>query len=152
MIKEAFTRAASKPEGSSSIDFLEAILRERPDLQDKMAYFPEQGIWGHVVFIGNEVFKGPIAAKWIRAFDWECQVLQQSAGKGLPVPEVTYVGKEAVFFGMRRMPGVVLGEDFCDRLTQDEQRILAKDIVSFIMDMAQALPLRDGKFAGHGDL
>lgn len=152
MIRHAFSRAAAKPEGSGGIGFLEAILRERPDLRGKTAYFPAQGNRAHTVFIGNEVFKGPNGLLKSVFFDEEHQVLKQLEGKGLPVPKVTCVGKEAVFFGMTRLPGVELGADFRDRLTVDEQCVLAKDLVNFLVGMACALPVQERLFAVHDDL
>ena len=152
MIRKAFKRAAIKPEGTSGVDFVEAILRERPDLRGQPVSFPTFGAVAHTVFIGNEVFKGPKEDWGIPGFDREYKVLQKLDGKGLPVPKVTCVGKEFIFFGMTRMPGVPLGKDFCDRLTGEEQRALARDIAGFMIDMALALPARNGEFALHKDL
>lgn len=154
MIRKAFTRAA-EPGELSGIDFLEAILRERPDLRGQKVSSPGQGGCGHIVSIGNEIFKGPQRIRdqaGIDKFDRECRLLRQLEGKGLPVPRVTCVGREFLFFGMTPMPGVVPGENFCDRLTPDQQRALAKDVVGFIVDMALALPPQNGKFAVHNDL
>ena len=153
---QAFSRAAAKPEGPSQVDLLEAILRERPDLHGEMVYFPGvsgskndgqknivpghfQGGNAYIIFIGNEVFK---AASFGSAeyFDKEWQTLCQMEGKGLPVPEVTCVGKEAVFFGMTRLPGVQLSKDFLDVFKPEEIELLAHDLGDFIAGMAKALP------------
>jgi aminoglycoside phosphotransferase (APT) family kinase protein len=151
MMREAFLKASAKPEGSSGIDFLEAILRERPDLREQRAYFPKQGWNAHTVFIGDEVFKGPRQEMHVAGFDNEYQTLQQMTGKGLPVPEVTCVGKDAVFFGMKRLEGVILPDNFTEIFTQEEQRALAKDIIAFVVGMSQEFPLQDDKFMGHRD-
>lgn len=162
MIRQAFSRAAAKPEGSSGTDFLEAILEERPDLRGQMAYFPgerpdadghAQGGAAHTIFIGDEVFKAPKCAEWTPHCDAECKILQQMEGKGLPVPKLTYVGKKAFFFGMTRMPGVNLSSFEERQFTREEMHMLAGDIADFVIGMAQAFPLReDGKFMAHEDL
>jgi aminoglycoside phosphotransferase len=147
-MRVSFKRAAGKRQGPSVGDFLEAILRERPDLRKKTAYFPKQGLDAHTVIIGSEVFKGPRLG-FASRFDREHEILKAMEGKGLPVPKVTYVGKETIFFGMAKLPGVVLEGN---RLMRDQQRLLAKDIVDFCMGMACAAPKRNGKFAMHTDL
>lgn len=155
MIRRAFLRASTKQEGVTSAgDFLEAILRERPDLKGKGAYFPEQGANAYTVFIGNEVFKGPKDSHMLSWFDEEHKFLKKIEGKGLLVPKVTYVGKEAVFFGMTRMPGVELSMFAFDKdWTLNEQRTLVKEVIDFFVDLAQALPWIDGRlFAVHNDL
>lgn len=151
MVREAFSRAAKRPEGLSGNDFLDAVLRERPDLRGKMAYFSEKGGYGHTVFIGDEVFKGPRYAGMVDGFDLEHQRLLQMEGKGLPIPKVTYVGKETVFYGMTKVHGIVLYDVF-KSFSLDEKRVLAQDIVQFIVGMAYALPQKNGQFAMHGDL
>src|ERR1035437_2321952 len=106
MIKEAFYRAGAKPEGPSGIDFLEAILRERPDLRGQQVYFPGQGQKAHTVIIGDEVFKGPkqLHGECRDDFDTECRVLKELEGSGLPIPRITTVGKDFLFFGMTKTP------------------------------------------------
>jgi hypothetical protein len=172
MVRLAFNRAAAQQEGSSGIDFLEAILRERPDLREETAYFPGhmytandnngtatghfQGNCSHVVFIGDEVFKGPTELLLKRGesfFDEEYKTLKRFEGKNLPVPRVTYVGKETVFFAMTRLPGVQLPEDFMSRFTSEEVHVLADDLAGFITDTAEAFPQNDsGAFMQHFDL
>ena len=147
---KAFSRAAAKQKGSSGNDFLEAILRERPDLQGQMAYFPEQGGFAHTVIIGDEVFKGPKTKADVAEFDAEPDVLKQLEGKGLPVPVVTCVGKEHYFYCMMRTPGVEL-QSFYMELSADQEQALAEELVNFIINMALALPTQDGKYAVHAD-
>ncbi len=157
-LMQAFKRAAAKPEGRMGSDFLEAVLRERPDLQGQRAYFPAQGECGHVVFIGDEVFKGP--QDWmlfdykdqpVGDFDKEHETLSQLQGCGLPVPRVTCVGRQAYFYGMTRMPGVTLTEAF-KTMTDKEKRDAAFDIADFMIGMAKALPPQDGMYACQEDL
>ncbi len=157
-IMKAFARAAAKREGSSGNDFLEWILCERPDLKDKIdageltAYFPRQGMAGHTVIIGDEVFKGPARKELIKKFDEEPYLLKRLEQSDLPVPRVTCTGKDTVFFGMTRLPGVPLGYNVETRLTHEEQRLLAKDIVNFIVGLAHSLPSHGKLFAMHWDL
>ncbi|MBU6475339.1 MAG: aminoglycoside 3'-phosphotransferase/choline kinase family protein [Alphaproteobacteria bacterium] len=153
----AFSKAAAQPEGSGN-RFLEAILRERPDLQGEMAYFPSQGCFGYTVIIGDEVFKGPRPSTYVRSvdehvksFDREADVLQELEGKGLPVPRVTCRGKEAVFYGMTRLPGVTL-DGVQREMTEDEMKSLAEEVADFVIGMAQKLPREDGLYALQGDL
>jgi len=150
-MKEAFSKAA-KSSGLWGNNFREAILSERPDLQGKTAYFPQQGNASQSVIIGDEIFKRPSSPLKGLLFEEERNVLEQLEGKGLPVPKVTYVGKETVFFGMTVMPGVPLEKGFCDRLTPEEQCSLAKEIVNFIIGFASVLPVKNNEFAVHADL
>lgn len=153
-IGTAFVRALAKLAGGPSReDFLAAILSERPDLCKKTVFFPTQGAAAHTVFIENEVFKGPLMDnRAFRFFNKDCECLQMLMGKGLRVvPEITYIGQKANFYGMQRMPGMVLAGVILT-LTPEEKQHLAKDIADFIVDVARVLPRKDGKYARHGDL
>ncbi len=153
----SFNSSAAKPEGSGN-RFLEAILEERPDLKDRTAYFPEQGSFGYTVFIGDEVFKGPRHSmyiddigKYVREFEHEADVLQELEGKDLPVPRVTCRGKNTVFYGMTRLPGV--GFDGVQySMTEEQLKNLAEEVADFMMDMAKKLPRGNGLYAMQGDL
>jgi serine/threonine protein kinase len=153
MIREAFSRAAGKP-----VDFLEAILRERGDLREKIATgeltpeYPEKGDFAFTVIIGDEVFKGPKSREFVDGFDKEPEILKQLAGKGLPIPEVKWESRDSLIFSMTSIPGVALGERFEERTSVDEQRSLAKEIICFVIDMANALQPQEGKFIMHLDL
>jgi hypothetical protein len=155
---QAFSKAAARRLGSSGNEFLDAILRERKDLRKKqkqgklMVYYPQQGMAGHTIIIGNEVFKGPRSAERVEKFDDELHNLKDIEGKGLPVPRVTCVGKKSVFYGMTRMDGVELGHDVEGSLTPAQQRLLARDIADFIINLAEALPPHGKLFAMHWDL
>jgi serine/threonine protein kinase len=156
---EAFYRAAAKPIGSSGNDFLAAILRERKDLWGKGAYFPPRGGWAHTVVIGDEVFKGPkrdtlySPDEKIKKFDEEIEYLKSLQETGLPVPRITCEGKGAVFYGMTRVPGIVLGFNVDGRFNESEMRTLAKDIIGFVINMANAMPRNEkGEFIAHDDL
>ncbi len=153
----AFTKAAEKPEGSGN-RFLEAILEERPDLKDKTAYFPEQGSFGYTVFIGDEVFKGPRHSmyidnigQYVREFEHEADALQELEGKDLPVPRVTCRGKNTVFYGMTRLPGVTF-DSVQPQMSEAELKSLANEIADFMMDMAKKVPRENGLYAMQGDL
>jgi predicted Ser/Thr protein kinase len=156
MLRKAFARAAAKPDGTSDIDFLEAILREREDLREKIdkgeltAYFPDQGMWSHTVFIGDEVFKGPNTESLVYDFDAEAEILQELEGKGLPVPRVTCIGQQTVFFGMTRLPGVTF-KSVMQKMTPQQLLDLADDVADFMISMALALPREAGLFATQGD-
>ncbi len=149
MVMEAFSRAAAKPEGTN--DFLEAILRERPDLRDQPHHFATNGLHSNTVIFEQEVFKGPRYKNDVSSFDDEYGILQQMKGKGLPVPEVTYVGKETVFYGMTRVAGDDL-PDVIGKLTAEEKQLLAQDIADFIIRLAGAMPAGGGNFAKHADI
>ena len=163
---KAFARAVAKRKETSPIDLVEAVLHERPDLRGKTGYPTGQGTEAHTVFIGGEFFKAPQdliydeksgrliydAETAIAAFDKEIEFLQQLQGKGLPVPEITCVGKESVFYGMTSVKGVPLGKDFERIYSAEEQRLLARDIISFVVDMANALPQKNSAFITHDDL
>lgn len=156
MFREAFNKAGAKAEGTGKTDFLQAVLQERPDLRDKPAFFPTQGQKGHVVIIGDEVFKGPNrpTGESMDDYNTELATLQALAGSGITaaIPQITTEGKDFVLFGMSRVPGETMGYDYRTKLTTDEQKQLAKDLINFVVEMAHALPEKDGKFAMHADL
>jgi len=159
---EAFARAAEKREGSS--DFVEAILRERPELQGQKIEYPVQGNNSHVVFIGDRVFKGPRGTNIygqrlskeelgaaIDNIDEEAGILKQLKGKKLPIPEFISVGKESVFFEMTKMPGDVLDKNFEKHWSPEEQRSLARDLINFVINLANAVPQKNGAFLVQDD-
>lgn len=154
MIKEAFRTAGAKKEGESRIDILDAILAERGDLQGQGAYFPGQGQKAHTIIIGEEVFKGPkyASGEHLDDFNTECKYLKLLEGSGLPIPKITTIGKDFLFFGMTKTPGIEMPSVFSPDLTKGEKEALAKDLINFVIEMAHALPMQDGKFAMHDDL
>lgn len=156
MFREAFNKAGGKAEGAGKTDFLQAVLLERPDLQGQPAFFPAQGQKGHVVIIGDEVFKAPNRASGESMDDYKTELatLKALEGSGITaaVPKITTEGRDFLLFGMTRVPGVTMGYDYDSKLGKDEQRQLAKDIINFVIELAQALPQKNGKFAMHDDL
>lgn len=156
MFMEAFNKAGKKAEGMGQNAFLEAVLLERPDLQGKPEKFPTQGQKGHVVIIGDEVFKAPNRATGESMDDYNTELATLKALEGsditAAVPKITTEGKDFLLFGMTRVPGVTMGYDYGAKLSKSEQRQLAKDIINFIIELAQALPQKNGKFAMHDDL
>ena len=139
-----FSSAAAEQDGSSKNDFLDAILRERPDLRHELAYFPGQGRRAHTVFIGDEVFKTP--KEWYGFnFDEEYATLQRLEGQGLPVPEVTCVGKEFVFYGMTRLPGNMLTWDALEEMGHKARMDLAKEIAAFCVKLSEAVSEADAR-------
>ncbi len=152
MIREAFFRAGAKQDGVTSLEFLDAILEERPDLKGLPAYFPKQGYNGYTAFIGDEVFKGPRLESQSNDFEVEYQLLQYLNRSGVDsIPEVTCVGDKAFFYGMKRMEGVILPNDFTTLFSPGELQALAHDIIAFAVGMSEAFPKVDGKVMGHND-
>ena len=160
---QAFARSAAKPEGTSSNDFLEAILREREDLREKInngemiAYVPQYGKGEHKVIIADknfehaEIFKGPrVADNAFNRFFGEADWLEKLGGRGLPVPKVTCRGKESLFFGMEYLTDPLL-DSVLDEMTQEQLQVLATDVVNFLIGMANSAP-RDNLFPHHRDL
>src|SRR5258708_1834137 len=121
------------------MDFLKAILRERPDLEGKAATFPGQRQKGNVAVIADEVFKAPKRPEGEprEDFETECSFLRQLEGKSLPaaIPRITTVSKDYMFFGMTKVPGEQMGSDFESTLSKDEQLQLAKDVIDFVVEM-----------------
>jgi RIO-like serine/threonine protein kinase len=171
---EAFSKAAAQRGEEMGIGLVEAILSERADLRDGVAKgalsvsFAACGKNAHTVFIGDEVFKGPwlnkaatrpqsetqdvkMKSNRLADFENEIEALRHLEDSGLCVPKVTCVGTNALFFGMTRMPCVML-DDIIDAFTPQQERELAQDLADFIIRMARALPMKDGKYAKHGDL
>lgn len=162
-LKKAFLKTNKELATWAASEALDAILAERPDLCGKTAYFPGQGMAAghsaggnaHVIFIGDEVFKAP---RWISQgdvafFSREPEVLKQLEGRGLPIPRVTCIGRDAPFFGMTRMEGITIPKDFYRTFSPQELRCLARDLAAFAADMASALPVNEkGMVVAHQDL
>lgn len=151
-LMKAFNRAArpDDPPEPAHMTLVDAILAERPDLRDLPVEIPREGGVSNTVIIGDEVFKGPKAIVSTGHHERECDVLQQLGGRGLPVPEVTYVGRERVFFGMTRMPGVTVRKA---SLRDDEKFQLGKDVEDVLIEVAKACPDEGGeKFLTNSDL
>ena len=149
---EAFNKAGEKVESENRNGFYDAIILERPELEGKPAYFPEQGYCAYTIIIGDEVFKAPKKIISERNHEdeilREVEVLKGLEGSGLPVPKLTHVGKNACFFGMERMKGVKIPEDFIETFTKEQLISLAKDISSFTLDMILAFSDKE-KFTPH---
>lgn len=156
MVMEAFNKAGKKAEGMGQNAFLAAVLLERPDLLGKPEKFPTQGQKGNVVIIGDEVFKGPNRTSGESMDDYNTELATLKALEGsditAAVPRITAEGKDFIFFGMTRVPGETMGYDYGSKLSKDEQRQLAKDLINFVVELAHALPQKNGKFAVHDDL
>lgn len=148
-------RSGAKIFGSSSKEeLLNAVLAERPDLCSVPVSFPPQGMVGCTVRIGDEIFKTPLVKGegLFSSFNKDIENLQRLQGAGLSVvPRLTCLGKHFPFYGMTRMPGVPLS-DSLPNMTGQEKENLAKDVASFIADVAETLPARSGKYARHADL
>jgi hypothetical protein len=147
----AFKKAAARGHEQSAFSFLGAIENERPDVKSKLVALSSHHGLAQVAMTEDEVFKGPAERISIDAFEEEIERQQTLAKAGLPVPSVTFIGKDTVFFGMKRMPGVELASVF-DTLTDQEKRNIAKQVATFVVDMALALPQKDGQYARHEDL
>ncbi len=159
-MKNSFKSASAKPTGKTDRECLDAILRERPDLRGKPAYFPEQGYSAHTVIIGNEVFKTArtdsrdvaYLESLVLAIGHEYTILRYLQGKELPVAEATCKGQDAVFFGMTRVKGIKLDQAAIDMMTEREKRQVAKDIAEFMAKLSRAITTEDAKalgFTGH---
>jgi len=146
---KAYSRYAA--EKKKDVNFIDAILSEQPHLKHKKVVVPRQGGLSHTLFIGNEVYKGPSYFAEIDAIDEEISVLKKLSGKGLPVPEVTCQGRDAIYFGMTRIKGIPLHQ--CKLEISAKQRAqLAEEVVDAMIGIAEALPRENGKYTVHNDL
>ncbi len=142
--------------------FLKAILEERPDLKEKVnsgevqPNFPGLGYSAYTVILGDEVFKTSQSETWpgvevkdlILGIERERNLLGYLNGTGLPVPELTYVGKNFSFFGMKRLPGQVLMRHDIQQMAPDDKLRLAKEVAAFCADLSNAVPMDDAKEMG----
>ncbi len=145
MLRQSFSKAGAKQEGLSRLELDDAISRERPELQGRIAYFDEQGKCAHTLVFENEIFKGPSREDQIRFIEQECAILQHLEGKGLPVPVVTTVGKDSVFFGMTRIEGLSTMRVSVELLSSQDKDTLARDIAKFIHGFAKAFTDEDAE-------
>ena len=142
-----------------------AFLGTAPNFNGAVAYFPEQGNSAYTVIVrkkeGDEVFKSPrvnnIPDDGFKSFriedrvkriNLEGNILQHLHGRGLPVPELTYKGKDTVFIGMTRMKGVELNSVVLNRMEEQEKRRLAKDIAEFMSGFEKAILDQDTQSLG----
>lgn len=121
---------APAPENFSSAALIEAIKHERPDLKDETFYSPSYGRSSHTLFVGDEVFKGPMDSGDMSDFRKECRVMTAMKGQGLAAPELTTMGIKAPFYGMKRVQGLVMNEVF-GLMSEQEKNDLARDIAGF---------------------
>ena len=180
MLRPAFSKVAGQLPKPTGVDFFEAILNEQPglkalfpkhttsaffgaapkgvaDFTELMAYFPSQGQCAYTVITGDKVFKAPCdthvpgAEDMVEQIEKEAKILRYLEGKGLPVPELIYEGKETVFIGMTRMKGVKLDSAVIDKMTYQEKRQLAKDIAGFIAGFENAISDQDAEILGFNE-
>jgi aminoglycoside phosphotransferase (APT) family kinase protein len=154
MNQEQFARAAHKAQQMDNDTFLEAILEERQDLKKKVKRgklepdVPGRGYSAYTVILGDEVFKTAQADGWrdvemkdlVLGIERERNLLQYLQGKGLPVPEVTYTGKNLLFYGMTKLPGELLTRYDVEGLPADDKQALAKQLAGFCAGLANAVP------------
>lgn len=147
----AFRKSAARATVPRGAELIAAIERERPDMKGRLWIPPHTGM-AQVVMSDNEVFKAPLMAAGVDDLNEEIKTQKTLFACGLPVPEVTTIGKNAAFFGMKRfVPGVAL-DDIYDELTEIEKRRLAKEVAQFIVGTACALKQQDGEYARNDDL
>jgi len=153
---DVFFRAAAKPAGPSANDLIDAIQEEYPALRGRTCYIPGQGINAYTVIIEgmdgapNFVFKAPIRAGAVAPLEEERRRLEHLQGRGLPVPEVTHIGKKYAYFGMLQIPGVSLYEQYSS-MTPVEFENLGREVGAFVAGMAQACPIDNTPEWFHAD-
>jgi hypothetical protein len=148
-MRQAFSKAAEPTAGS----LLAAIVRERPELRRKLSTvkFIDSGKNAYIIFIGDEVFKAPRPHQDMEAFRQEMATQKALAKAGLPVAAVGYTGKQTLFYGMQRLPGVTL-YDVRAEITPEQKQVLAQGLADFTIRMAQTLPMKYGRYAQPADL
>jgi Ser/Thr protein kinase RdoA (MazF antagonist) len=111
ILRQEFKKAAESP-NEEIRDFINDVLTERQDLSEKDFYLPADGNTAYTLLTEKEVFK--CAKDWDgnKAIKREYDLMQRLSAQGLPVPEVTYIGRENPFIGMTRMPGLPLKKIF----------------------------------------
>lgn len=137
-MKQAFARAVAKNGDVSSQSLIDAIVAERPDLQGQTFYSPHYGNTAHTLIVGDEVFKGPRLLSHMASFEREISYMERLKGKSLPVPELTCVGRNAYFYGMTRLQGVVMSEAMQD-MTSRQEDLFAADFGAAVANIALAL-------------
>ncbi len=123
-------------------DVIAAVKAERPDLANATFYTPCYGEISHVVMTADEVFKAPKRTDQIEALQAECETQNLLSASGLKVPEITCLGRDFSFYGMKRMRGKEL-TTFSGMTKWDDGQLdaLAKDLAAFFYGVATALPV-----------
>jgi hypothetical protein len=90
--------------------------------------------------IGDYVFKGPKSPGDIDDINFEQRFLQHLEGRGLPVPRVTHVGQDHVFFGMTLLPGGMFEQEGYDfRTTREQLHEIGKEIARAVIGISAAV-------------
>lgn len=155
---ETFNTVAKKWQDTPG--FLQAILEAWPELKSKYASQPEQGKRGRVLMIGDEVFKIPARHRemmhpdeGIEDFNTERNTLKAMEENGMDgVPRITREKEDILLLGMTRLSGRTLPYGFEKTPNQKQMETFSNDLIDFIVRLAHALPMRNGKFAVHKDL
>lgn len=122
-----------------------AISREIPVLANAPCHVPAKGTRAHVLIFENAVFKGPRDDAQNPYIQQEYKILRHLAGRGLPVPQVTHVGKDAVFFGMTRLEGEVLTRGVFDNMSKEIRAQFTGDLAAFMTGLAAAFTPQEAK-------
>lgn len=147
-MKQAFARAGEKKEGVSALSVIDAIIEERPDLKDRTFYAPSSGGACLTFIVGDEVFKAPRQGGMnLTLFEKEIANMERLRGRGIAAPELTCVGQKTYFYGMKRIPGIVMSEAMRS-MTEEQKEKLAEDIGRTIADVANVFDSPDIKTAG----
>lgn len=127
-LKDKFKEAVRVPSTSTGY-MIQQVVRERHDLRDVPFYVPS--VPGHnaeTLIAGEEVFK--FFSHEILDMRAEATVQKYFQSKIDGVPQVTYIGKSANFFGMEYIDGTSL-QSCLPKMTQPQLDQLAQDIAGF---------------------
>lgn len=139
------TAAAGAPSGGNAA--LARVLAERPDLVGQPCVMPQAGLSALTFLFTDEVIKLPRTVAQQGDFQREHRILAHLHAAGLPVPAVTSVGSDGLFYSQQRLSGV-----HCDRdaIECDPQRaeVTARDLANFMIAAAQAVSSDDAERIG----
>jgi serine/threonine protein kinase len=163
-IRKAFFKAAAPRKKDR--DILEVILQERPDLRKERPFCANNGNFGYAFIFNNEVFKAPKDLDYrsddeiVENFQKEIKIQQALAAQNFPVPQITYAGKKAFFFGMQKINGLSLKDALSGvyvKLSERQRKYIILGIASFKAklekaDLGAILPSEDAFALSPGDL
>jgi hypothetical protein len=133
----AFAKGAQKL--GSSLQLLEAICAECPELKKQPCLPASAGYMGHVILFPDVVAKAPRGEAAFGAYDREHRIMRMLNDAGVDkVPQLLHVGEKTHFFTQERKAGVMLEPALFSGFSEADMRSLAREIAGFIRDVAAA--------------
>ncbi len=148
MVKRLAYAFTKEGELKEELDLIVAVRREFPELAKVQEYWPTQGDYGHVAFLGDYVIKSPNPKEYsninkaVTEFKKEFAYQQKLSHLSL-VPKIINISERFNICVMQKMPGVALEKTNHYNMKDDQIEKIAKTLAQFCSDISKALPAED---------